>query len=80
MTPPSQVTVAAGLTPDVWTDPEIVVEVAADEITVSPLHSSGFGLRFPRLVRFRDDKRADQTTTVSELKQIQKASFQGTVD
>jgi DNA ligase-1 len=58
------------LEPDVWVDPEVVVEVAADEITKSPVHSAGLALRFPRLVRFRDDKDAEQATMLGELKQI----------
>lgn len=58
------------LLPDVWLTPQIVVEVAADEITRSPAHSAGVALRFPRLVRFRDDKSIDQVTTVDELSSI----------
>jgi DNA ligase-1 len=58
------------LLPDVWLDPHIVVEVAADEITRSPAHSAGLALRFPRLVRFRDDKSPSQATTVEELSNI----------
>jgi len=44
-----------------------VVEVAADEITVSPTHTAGYALRFPRLVKFRDDKGVDQITTLEEV-------------
>lgn len=55
------------LIPDVWCQPDLVVEVAADEITTSPLHSAGVALRFPRLISFRDDKKWDQATTVQEL-------------
>lgn len=58
------------LTPDVWVSPSLVVEVAADEITISPLHSSGYALRFPRLVQFRDDKGVEQATNNSELSKI----------
>ncbi|MFZ2025616.1 MAG: ATP-dependent DNA ligase [Microgenomates group bacterium] len=53
--------------PDVWITPEIVVEIAADDITKSPSHGAKFALRFPRLVRIRTDKNASQVTTVSEL-------------
>lgn len=56
------------LEPDVWVEPKIVVEVAADEITVSPTHSAGYALRFPRLVKFRDDKGVEQITTLEEIK------------
>ena len=58
------------LVPDVWTRPELVVEIEADEITNSPIHSSGFALRFPRLVKFRDDKSVYQATTLSEVKKL----------
>lgn len=58
------------LIPDVWVDPGIVVEIAADEITKSPVHSAGVALRFPRLVRFRDDKSPEQATALSEVKQL----------
>lgn len=60
------------LTPDFWVAPQVVVELAADEITVSPKHTSGYALRFPRLVKFRDDKRADQATTLKEVQKIMK--------
>ena len=67
------------ITPSVWVKPEIVIEVLADEITRSPLHTAGmveldgvkepgYALRFPRLVNFRDkDKKAEDATTVDEL-------------
>lgn len=61
------------LEPDVMLPPELVVEVAADEITQSPTHTAGLALRFPRLVRFRDDKSVDQITTLAEMKQIRVA-------
>jgi len=63
------------LTPDVWLEPEVVVEVMADEITPSPRHTAGmagdepgFALRFPRVVSFRGaDKRPEDATTVKEI-------------
>lgn len=58
------------LEPDYWVKPDLVVEIAADEITKSPKHTSGFALRFPRLVRFRDDKSASQATAISEVKKL----------
>lgn len=57
-------------TPDIWVEPELVVEIAADEITKSPSHSSGYALRFPRLVRIRDDKSVDQATSAEEIKEM----------
>ncbi len=54
--------------PSVWVEPKIVIEVLADEITKSPLHTAKYALRFPRLVSFRgEDKRAEDATTVKEL-------------
>jgi DNA ligase-1 len=67
------------ITPSVWVKPEIVIEVLADEITRSPLHTAGavendgvkepgYALRFPRLVSFRDkDKKPEDATSVDEL-------------
>lgn len=67
---PSGYIVPKGLTPAVWTRPELVVEIAADELTRSPMHTAGVALRFPRLVRFRDDKKVEQSTSVEELTAI----------
>jgi DNA ligase-1 len=60
------------LIPDVWVTPSLVVEIAADDITKSPNHSSGFALRFPRLVKFRDDKDPERATTLGEIKKLYK--------
>ena len=60
---------------DVWFEPVKVVEVAGAELTISPVHTvaqnwlkrGGLALRFPRFVRFRDDKAAEQSTSVREI-------------
>jgi DNA ligase 1 len=70
--------VNAILQPSVWIKPEIVIEVLADEITRSPIHTAGkdeegvgYALRFPRLVKFREsDKRAEDATSVKELMEM----------
>lgn len=67
---PAQYNVPAALTPDIWCLPGFVVEVAADEVTISPMHSAGLALRFPRLEKFREDKTWKQATTLAEVKQI----------
>lgn len=67
---PTRYVVNKLLTPDVWVDPGVIVEVAGDELTKSPTHSAGVALRFPRLVRFRDDKSVEQITTQQELASI----------
>lgn len=71
---PSNFLVEGTLLADVWVEPKVVVEVAADEITKSNVHAAGIALRFPRLVRFREDKGADQSTTWKEVEQIAKIS------
>ena len=69
---PKEYEVHKDLYPDFWVNPEVVVEIAADEITKSPKHTAGLALRFPRLIQFRDDKSAHDATTLSELKNLLK--------
>ena len=67
----SQVECSKDLWPDIWVRPEIVVEMTADEITKSPVHTaSGFALRFPRFMRYRNDKNQYETTSVQELESL----------
>ncbi|ODS35412.1 MAG: hypothetical protein A7316_03795 [Candidatus Altiarchaeales archaeon WOR_SM1_86-2] len=47
--------------------PEVVVEVAYEEIQKSPTYGSGYALRFPRLVRIRNDKGADDADTLERI-------------
>ncbi len=50
--------------------PEVVVEIAFDRIMRSARHKSGFAMRFPRIVRIRDDKTPadiDELPTVEKL-------------
>jgi DNA ligase 1 len=63
--------VRSTIAPSVWVEPKIVLEVLADEITVSPNHTAGYALRFPRVIRFRDaDKRPEDATTLKELVEL----------
>jgi DNA ligase-1 len=64
---PKEYEVNKGLYPDFWVTPSVLIELAADEITVSPKHTAGLALRFPRLIQFRDDKSTKDATTVAEL-------------
>jgi DNA ligase-1 len=51
-------------------EPMVVVEIAFDVIHRSNRHASGFALRFPRIVRIRDDKgpgEIDRLSTVASL-------------
>ena len=67
--------VSSLIEPSVWVEPQLVLEVLADEITRSPIHTAGkigsepgYALRFPRLVSFREaDKQPEDATTVREL-------------
>lgn len=50
--------------------PKIVVEVAYEEIQKSPTYGSGYALRFPRLVRVREDRGPDDATERSYIDQL----------
>lgn len=50
--------------------PEVVVEVAYNEIQRSPQYRSGFALRFARIRRVRDDKGPQQATTLVALRAL----------
>lgn len=67
---PEMYDVNKNLFPDVWLAPQVVLEIAADEISKSPIHTAGVALRFPRLVRIRYDKNFEEATTVEELASI----------
>ena len=67
---PDEYLVDKNLYPDIWVRPEIITEIMADEITKSPIHAFGLSLRFPRLVRFRDDKKPDEATSKNELEKL----------
>ena len=47
--------------------PEVVVEVAYNDIQRSPQYASGMALRFARIVAIRDDKRADEADTIPTM-------------
>jgi len=62
---------------DVWLEPELVLEIVASEITLSPIHktglnlirkSSGFALRFPKFTgKIRYEKAVEDASTVEEV-------------
>jgi DNA ligase-1 len=62
--------------PDVWVKPKVVVEIQADNITKSPIHTAGLALRFPRLIRFRDDRSPKDATTVAEVEKLYRLQFE----
>jgi len=55
---------------EIAVQPKIVLEVAFDVIQESDLHESGFSLRFPRIVRIRDDKPPDEIDTIGRVREI----------
>jgi len=55
--------------------PEVVVEVAYNEIQKSPTYPSGFALRFARITRVREDKARGQATTLEELRGLYERQF-----
>lgn len=50
--------------------PKIVVEIDYEEIQKSPTYSSGYALRFPRLVKLRSDKPVDEITTIDMVEEL----------
>jgi DNA ligase-1 len=50
--------------------PEIVVEIAFDRIMRSKRHKSGFAMRFPRIVRVRDDKTPADIDTLQTAERL----------
>ncbi|MEO8189992.1 MAG: ATP-dependent DNA ligase [Acidobacteriota bacterium] len=50
--------------------PQVVLEVAFDTIQKSARHKSGFALRFPRIVRIREDKTPEEADTVESVEAI----------
>jgi DNA ligase-1 len=61
---------------DVWFSPSLVIEVLGDELTLSPVHTaafnqlrkdSGLAVRFPRFIRWRNDKSPEDATQVQEV-------------
>jgi DNA ligase-1 len=50
--------------------PELVFEIAFEGIAASNRHKSGVALRFPRINRWRKDKKADEINTLTDLKNM----------
>jgi DNA ligase-1 len=50
--------------------PELVVEVAFDGIQASPTYPAGLALRFARVKRYREDKRAEDADTIAAVRAL----------
>ncbi|HZW79614.1 MAG TPA: hypothetical protein VFF50_04005, partial [Candidatus Deferrimicrobiaceae bacterium] len=51
-------------------EPKIVLEVAFNNMMQSDRHESGYALRFPRIVRLRPDKSAEEADTIERASEI----------
>lgn len=70
--------------PDVWVEPALVAEIIGAELTLSPMHTccrdevrkgAGISIRFPRFIRWRDDKGPTDATTTKELLEMYKSQL-----
>jgi DNA ligase-1 len=50
--------------------PELVFEIAFEGIAASNRHKSGVALRFPRISRWRKDKKPEEINTLGDLKKM----------
>ena len=57
---------------DAYFEPKVVFEVAWEEIQISPAekHTGRYGLRFPRFVRIREDRRPEEINSVQEIAEM----------
>jgi DNA ligase 1 len=51
-------------------EPRIILEVTFDRVQVSKRHKSGYALRFPRILRLRDDKSVDEIDTLETVSKL----------
>jgi DNA ligase-1 len=59
-------------------EPQLVFEIAFEGISASSRHKSGVAVRFPRIVRWRRDKRPDEADTLEALKRLASATESAT--
>jgi len=50
--------------------PELVFEIAFEGVAPSSRHKSGYATRFPRIVRWRKDKKIDEANRLEDLKNL----------
>ncbi|HEY1404133.1 MAG TPA: ATP-dependent DNA ligase, partial [Pyrinomonadaceae bacterium] len=58
-------------------EPRIILEVTFDRVQASKRHKSGYALRFPRILRLRDDKSVDEIDTLETVSKLADANDGG---
>lgn len=51
-------------------EPKIILEITFDRVQESKRHKSGYALRFPRILRLRDDKTVDEIDTLDAVREL----------
>jgi len=57
--------------------PELVVEIAFNDLQASPQYTGGLALRFARVKGYRPDKRADEADTIDTVRALYAAQLAG---
>ena len=75
--------VESSMEADIWFEPELVLEIVASEITLSPIHKTcldmirkdtGFALRFPKFTgKIRNEKAAEDSSVSEEVLALYKS-------
>jgi DNA ligase-1 len=55
-------------------EPKVILEVTFDRVQESKRHKSGYALRFPRILRLRDDKTVDEIDTLDAVRKLTESS------
>jgi DNA ligase-1 len=56
-------------------EPKVVLEVKFNEIQKSQNYASGYALRFPRIIRIREDKGPEDVETLERVESLYRLQF-----